>query len=279
MLSPLCNILANLAASVVIFGTTAAFSLESPWASTSNAEVRLLAGGAPSSGAPIRAGLQIRLARGWHTYWRYPGDAGVPPRIDWSASTNVADVQVRWPAPERIPLEGGLGSIGYHGDIILPLQVRPKDSARPVSLRVKLDFGVCEKICIPAEAKAALDIPAGFAVKNALLEAADARVPAAATVGKAKTFGIVSVKLERTAVPRALIEVVVPPGKTFDLFAEGPTDDWALPLPARIAAENGRARFALPIEGAPSGAKPIPSKLRLTLVAGDEAIEVSARLD
>jgi DsbC/DsbD-like thiol-disulfide interchange protein len=279
MLSRLCNIVANVAASFVICGATAAFSLESPWASTSNAEVRLLAAGAPNNGAPIRAGLQIRLARGWHTYWRYPGDAGVPPRLDWSASTNVADVQVRWPAPERILLEGGLGSIGYHGDIILPLQVRPKDAARPVSLRVKLDFGVCEKICIPAEARAALDIPAGFTMKNALLDSADARVPAAATVGKAKTLGIVSVKLEHGAAPRALIEVVVPPGKTFDLFAEGPTDDWALPLPTHIAAGNGRARFALRIEGAPTGAKPIPAKLRLTLVAGDEAIEVLAPLD
>jgi DsbC/DsbD-like thiol-disulfide interchange protein len=279
MLSRLCNMLANLAASFVIFGTTAAFSLESPWASTSNAEVRLLAAGPASSGAPIRAGLQIRLARGWHTYWRYPGDAGVPPRVDWSASTNVADVQVRWPAPERIPLEGGLGSIGYHGDIILPLQVRAKDPARAVSLRVKLDFGVCEKICIPAEAKAALEIPAGFAEKNALLDTADTRVPTAAKVGKTKSLGIVSVKLQRDGGPRALIEVSVPPGKTFDLFAEGPTDDWALPLPTRIDAGNGRARFSLPIEGAPAGAKPIPSNLRLTLVAGDEAIEVLTPLD
>jgi DsbC/DsbD-like thiol-disulfide interchange protein len=279
MLSRLCNIVANLAASLVIFGATAAFSLESPWVSTSNAEVRLLAAGPSSSGSPIRAGLQIRLARGWHTYWRYPGDAGVPPRLDWSASTNVADVQVRWPAPERILLEGGLGSIGYHGDIILPLQVRPQDPARSVSLRVKLDFGVCEKICIPAEAKTALDIPAGFAVKNALLDTADARVPVAAALGKTKTLGIVSVKLERHATPRALIEVAVPRGKTFDLFAEGPTDDWALPLPTRIEAGNGRARFTLPIEGAPTGAKPIPSKLRLTLVAGDEAIEVLTPLD
>jgi DsbC/DsbD-like thiol-disulfide interchange protein len=279
MLSRLCNMLATLAASFVIFGTTAAFSLESPWASTSNAEVRLLAAGPASSGAPIRAGLQIRLASGWHTYWRYPGDAGVPPRLDWSASTNVADVQVRWPAPERIALEGGLGSIGYHGDIILPLNVRAKDPARAVSLRVKLDFGVCEKICIPAEAKAALDIPAGFAAKNPLLDTADARVPAAAKLGKMKGLGIVSVKLDRTGAPRALIEVSVPPGKTFDLFAEGPSDDWALPLPTRIQAGTGQARFSLPIEGAPAGAKPIPSKLRLTLVAGDEAIEVTTPLD
>jgi DsbC/DsbD-like thiol-disulfide interchange protein len=277
MLSRRCYILASL--SFVLFGSTAAFSLESSWARTSNAEVRLLTAGVPASGAPIRAGLQIRLAPGWHTYWRYPGDAGVPPRLDWSASSNVADVSVRWPAPERIPLEGGLGSIGYHGDFILPLQVRPADPARAVLLRVKLDFGVCEKICIPAEARAALDIPTGFARKNALLDGADARVPTAVPLGKTKSLGIVSIKLERSAAPRALIEVAGPPGKSFDLFAEGPTEEWALPLPRRVEAGNGHARFVLPLEGAPAGAKPIPSKLRLTLVAGDQSIEVLAPLD
>jgi DsbC/DsbD-like thiol-disulfide interchange protein len=279
MLSRPCNILANFAALSVLFGATAAFSLESPWSKTSNAEVRLLAGGSAGSGAPLRGGVQIKLAPGWHTYWRYPGDAGVPPRLDWSASTNVAEVQVSWPAPERIKLDGGLGSIGYHGDIILPLQIKPKDPSRPVSLRLKLDFGVCEKICIPAEASAALDVPAGFAVKNALLEAADKRVPASAPLGKGKQLGVLSVKLDRSSAPRAVIDVAVPQDKAFDLFAEGPTDEWALPLPSKTNAGNGRARFVLPIDGAPSGAGPIPQKLRLTLVAGDEAIEVVTPLN
>ena len=223
--------------------------------------------------------MQIKLAPGWHTYWRYPGDAGVPPRLDWSASTNVAEVRVSWPAPERIKLDGGLGSIGYHGDIILPLQIKPKDPSRPVSLRLKLDFGVCEKICIPAEAKAAIDVPAGFAGKNALLDAADKRVPSPAPLGKGKQLGVVSVKLDRGSAPRALIDVVVPQDKPFDLFAEGPTDEWALPLPSKIDAASGRARFVLPIDGAPSGVAPIPQTLRLTLVAGDEAIEVVTPLN
>ena len=256
-----------------------ALALESPWTDTGKANVRLLAGGPSAAGAALRAGIEIRLAPGWHTYWRYPGDAGVPPRFDWSGSGNLAAVEARWPAPERIPVEGGLQSIGYHGDVILPLRVRAKDPARPVSLRLKLDIGVCEKICIPAEAILALDIPASLSGNIAALDAADARVPTAAALGKNKNFGVLAVKLERGNNPRALIEVAVPHGKPFDLFAEGPTDDWALPLPNRIAMGDGRARFAISIEGAPAGGSRTPSKLRLTLVAGSDAIEVTAPLD
>jgi len=279
MLSRRYVLFVKLTLSFVTIGTGSASALESPWTNISNAEVRLLAAGAASIGAPLRAGIEIRLARGWHTYWRYPGDAGVPPRFDWSGSGNLASVDVRWPAPERIRLDGGLESIGYHGDIVLPLRVRAVDPSRTVALRLKLDIGVCEKICIPAEAKVSLDIPPSLDAKDMRLDKADARVPAASSVGKIGELAVRTVKLERGKEPRALVEVAVPPGKPFDLFAEGPDDDWALPLPKRLDAGNGRARFALPIDGAPAGASPTPSKLRLTLVAGGEAIEVLAPLD
>jgi DsbC/DsbD-like thiol-disulfide interchange protein len=279
MLSRSRGPLVKLALSFVLVGTGSASAVESPWTRISNAEVRLLAAGAAGSEAPLRAGIEIRLARGWHTYWRYPGDAGVPPRFDWSGSSNLASVEVRWPAPERIRLDGGLESIGYHGNIVLPLRVYATDPSRTVALRLKLDIGVCEKICIPAEAKISLDIPRGLSAKDTTLDTADTRVPAVSSIGKTGDVAVRSVRLERGKEPRALVEVAVPQGKPFDLFAEGPNDDWALPLPKRLDAGNGRARFAIPIDGAPAGASPTPSKLRLTLVAGGEAIDVIAPLD
>ena len=261
---------------ILVLSAGAATALESPWANAGKAEVRLLAGGA--SGADVtRAGIEIRLARGWHTYWRYPGDAGIPPRFDWSGSGNVATVEIRWPAPERIPIEDGLASIGYSGDVLLPLDVRAVDAAKPVTLRLKLDFGVCEKICIPASAKVALDIPPGAGKRHALLDAAESRVPALHQSNE--QLGVISAKLKHGKPPQALIEVAAPAGKPFDLFAEGPADGWALPLPKLIEHKDGRARFILPLEGAPAGAGPIPSKLRLTLVSGDRAIETTVPLD
>ena len=264
---------------LLMFQAAGAEALESPWADTGKAQVRLLAAGASrNDSAALRAGVEIRLAPGWHTYWRYPGDAGVPPRFDWSGSSNLAAVEVRWPAPERIPVEGGLQSIGYEGNVILPLSVRPKDPAKPVVLRLKLDFGVCQTICIPADANLALDIPAKLSATQPALAAAEARVPARTPLGKDKGLSVLAVKIENGKEPRAVIDVAVPPHAPFDLFAEGPNDQWALPLPEKIDAGAGKARYSVPFDGAPAGSL-IPSHLRLTLTSGDRAIEVLAPLD
>src|ERR1700704_2104124 len=104
----------------------------SPWDGDARSATRLIAGGSVP-GAPLRAGLEIRLKPGWHTYWRYPGDAGVPPRFDFAGSQNVKAVEVLWPAPRRLP-EAGLDTIGYDRDVTLPLRVTPQDPAKPVTL-------------------------------------------------------------------------------------------------------------------------------------------------
>src|SRR6202035_5650489 len=125
----------------------------SPWDGDARSATRLIAGTRPSGqGAPLRAGIEIRLKPGWHTYWRYPGDAGVPPRFDFAGSQNVKAVEVLWPAPRRLP-EARLATIRYERDVILPLRVTPQDQAKPVTLQIKLDYAICEKLCVPAQIK------------------------------------------------------------------------------------------------------------------------------
>lgn len=270
-----------LLASTLMFPATASGALESPWVNTDKAEVRLLAAG-PTRGDTkvLRGGIEIRMARGWYTYWRYPGDAGIPPRFDWAGSGNIASIEVLWPGPQRIAVDAGLESIGYRNEAVFPLHIRAKDPSRPVSLRLKLDFGVCEKICIPAEAKLALDIPPGLSAEQSALQSAEARIPISVPIGETQNgLAVMTAKLDRGEKPRALIEIAVPPGKPFDLFAEGPSEEWALPLPQRLKTEAGRAHFAIALDGAPAGSSPIPSRLRLTLVAGNRAIEVVTPLD
>jgi DsbC/DsbD-like thiol-disulfide interchange protein len=269
----------NLSALFVLIATLAlpaahASAFESAWAKTDKADVRLLSAGARDGTASIRAGVEIRMARGWHTYWRYPGDAGIPPRFDWSGSSNLAAAEILWPAPTRIAVEGGIESIGYKDGVVLPVVIRPTDATKPVALRLKVDFGVCEKICIPASAKLTLDVPPGSAKRIAALDAAEARVPSLAQPGK-----LARAKVEPGNPSRAVVDIAVTAGKPFDLFAEGPTGDWALPLPKLIEQKDGRARFVIPLEGAPSGASPTPGKLRLTFVSGDEATESLVPLD
>ena len=256
---------------------TPAHALESPWVMGAEANARLLAD--HGANAPIRAGVEIKLKTGWKTYWRYPGDAGVPPRFDWSGSENLAAVDVKWPAPARFIDESGAKSIGYNGHIVFPLMVRPLDPARPVRLKLKLDFAVCEKLCVPADAELMLEIPAGESAPLGLLDQAERRVPRRVSLGETSgSLAITRVSLERGNAPHVLIEGSVPEA-SFDLFAEGPDDRWALPLPEKIESKDGKLRFQLAIDGAPPGGPLIPSKLILTLIAGDKAIEVETPLD
>src|ERR1700674_3654598 len=94
----------------------------SAWDGGPRAAVRLIAGGSSREAVPrmLRAGIEIRLGPGWKTYWRYPGDSGVPPRFGFERSDNVATVAVLFPAPHGFSDDGGW-SIGYKDRVILPL--------------------------------------------------------------------------------------------------------------------------------------------------------------
>src|SRR5215218_6741686 len=113
----------------------------SAWDKGLRSAARLIAAGTETiAGQPtLRAGIEIRLDPGWKTYWRYPGDSGVPPVFDFSGSENVKNVAVLWPAPHRFS-DGSGNSIGYERSAILPLHITPQNSTRPVTLRLKLDY-------------------------------------------------------------------------------------------------------------------------------------------
>ncbi len=107
---------------------------------------RLLPGAVEEGGTRL-AGLRLELREGWKTYWRAPGEAGIPPRFDWSASKNIGHVEVLWPRPE-VFISFGLQTIGYSGQFVLPLRITPVDPAKPIHLAVTADLGVCREICV-----------------------------------------------------------------------------------------------------------------------------------
>jgi len=262
-------------------GPATAADEASHWDGDARSAIRLIAG-SPAAGktAPPRAGIQIRLKPGWHTYWRYPGDAGVPPRFDFAGSQNVKAVEVLWPAPQRIA-EESLVAIGYSGDLTLPLVIVPQNAAKPVVLRLKLDYAVCEKLCVPAEGRSELVLAGGPSSQDAALATAVARVPQKVALGQGPALAVKSVRREDGAAkPRIIVDVAAPPGTDAVLFAEGPTPEWALPVPARIeGAPAGLQRFAFELDGAPPGVKYEGAAITLTAVAGDAAIEVATHLD
>ncbi|MEP9367497.1 protein-disulfide reductase DsbD domain-containing protein [Xanthobacter sp. VNH20] len=263
---------------------------ETPWSSAQNADMRLISG-AVTDGV-VEAGVEIRLAPGWKTYWRYPGDSGVPPRFDWSGSRNVARVEVAFPAPKRFS-DGASGfSIGYKsGSVLLPLRVRLAEPGRSARLDLSLDFAVCEALCVPVHAEASLDIPAAGDGPNAALAAARARVPAPVALGPGPAPALLSAEViaqeaspaesnpgtARAPAPLLVVTATVSSEKA-DLFVEGPDNTWALPLPSRTFGPNGEARFTLELDGLPSGETWQGKQVRLTLVDSDKSVEATVPL-
>jgi len=255
----------------------------SAWQSDGHAATRLVAGTVVKTpeGSFLRAGVEIRLDPGWKTYWRYPGDTGVPPTFDFSGSQNVKAAAVQWPAPEQFSDGAGGHSIGYVGDIILPLRVTPTDAAHPSTLHLKFNYAVCGTLCVPAKAALQLALT-GQSADQGLLDKAVRLVPKRVALGvQTNGLAIRSVQLASTGGKQSVVvDLTAPPGRPVSLFAEGPTPDWALPLPEPDGAANGAdRRFTFIVDGLPPGAKAKGATLTLTAVSGDHAIEVLAHLD
>jgi hypothetical protein len=157
----------------------------SAWDGELHAAARLIAGAAVQSADArvVRAGIEIRLDPGWKTYWRYPGDSGVPPTLDFAGSENVKSVTALWPAPKRFADGAGGHSIGYLGDVVLPLRIIANDATKPSALHVKLGYAICGTLCVPAEADLDLVLSGKAGAEEPALVAAEARVPRRVPLG------------------------------------------------------------------------------------------------
>jgi DsbC/DsbD-like thiol-disulfide interchange protein len=248
----------------------------SPWQRSDHAAVRLLAGS--RSGSVLLGGVAMQIERGWKTYWRNPGDSGVPPRFDFSKSDNVEAVTVLWPAPTKFDDGAGGHSLGYHNQIVLPLRIVAKNADKPVTLRADINYAVCEKICIPVEANAELSFASVASTEDGALSAALDTVPKPASIGDPNPLTIRDVKREGKST--VVVDVVAPDGKEVSLFVEGPTPDWGLPIPNQIEkSPPGIKRFAFELDGLPPGVKPDGAALKFTLVGGDRSYEFNINLD
>ncbi|HEV7634510.1 MAG TPA: protein-disulfide reductase DsbD domain-containing protein [Bradyrhizobium sp.] len=247
----------------------------SPWQRDGHSAVRLLAGS--RSGGVLLGGIAFQLQPGWKTYWRTPGDSGVPPRFDFSKSENIEAVTVMWPAPTRFDDGAGGHSLGYHDQIILPLRIVVKSADKPVTLRAAINYAVCEKLCIPVEASAELPITSVASTEDSALLAALDTVPKPANVGDPNPLTIRDVKHDGKST--VLVDVVSPDNRV-NLFAEGPTPDWSLPVPKLLEhGPPGVKRFTFELDGLPPGANPAGAALKLTLVGGDRSYEFNINLD
>ena len=265
---------------IVIFASVLAGNARaqdaSPWQKEEHSEVRLLAGS--RSGTVLLGGIGFELDPGWKTYWRTPGDSGVPPRFDFSKSDNVEAVTVLWPAPKKFDDGAGGTALGYKHQVVLPLRIVAKSADKPVTLRANISYAVCEKICIPVEAHAELAFASVASTEDGTLSDALNAVPKPANVGDPNPLTIRDVKREDKS--EVIVDVVTPDARNVSLLVEGPTPDWGLPVPKPVEhSPPGVKRFSFQLEGVPPGVDPDGAALKFTLVGADRSYEFNVNLN
>lgn len=223
-------------------------------------KVSLISGG--QEGGVWQAGILVELGPGWKTYWRMPGDSGIPPQFDWAGSQNSAAIEVGFPVPGRFNDAAG-ETVGYHDQVVFPVFVKPEKLDAAVSLELNMFFAVCKDVCIPAKAKAQAALSAS--ATNPLLDEWRKRLPRLATAGE--TPFVTAVRFE-TRENRPML-VVTLMGQAQDIFVESETSAYF--EKPRFDSATGEAW--LPIANLKDTAKLRGVPLKLTLSTGDSGIE------
>jgi DsbC/DsbD-like thiol-disulfide interchange protein len=253
----------------------AAISSQSPWIASTHSKVRLVSGTVDLAGKPtLLAGVQLRMDQGWKTYWRVPGDSGVPPSFDWSGSKNLKRAEMLYPAPHRFADANGT-AIGYADEVVFPVKLTPEREGEPIELKLAVAYGLCMNLCIPNDVSLGLALSADAALDRGdalLLETFLARVPKPAAPGALPRVEGVAANLDGPK-PELLVEALFAPDATgADLFIEAGETFVPVPMPLTPLAD-GKQRFAVsfasPAEVAAIKGKP----LTLTLVSDQGSSE------
>ncbi len=247
----------------------------SPWAQSYNTSMRLIAGGNLQDTHVLHAGIEIRLAPNFKTYWRTPGESGVAPVVSFEGSENLKTAKVLFPAPHVFKDKTG-SIIGYKDHVIWPVHVEAHDIAKPVLLNVKLEYGVCEKICIPASGTAKISLSGEKKTEfEAQIKAAEARVPQKMKTGEGKGISITKISEPATEKNHAAFTVDVAGSKPLELLAEAMPDSWYLEVQTVNNIDN---QFKIIVFDPQSAQSRIPCDIVLTAMNQSKAIEVPVRL-
>jgi len=203
----------------------------SDWVVNDQTKVRLISATDGHGGRDtVRLGLQFKLDNNWKVYWRNPGDAGYPPRVDWAKSENLGETTFAWPAPIRFSILG-FETMGYKHEVVFPITAKVTDPDKPLRLKAKLDYLTCDDVCIPYTTNVSFEVPrgTGAATDNAhLISQYDAKVPGdgsnvGITIDSVDTAGALGPEKDayRDGTLRVHLASAVP-FEDLDIFPEGP---------------------------------------------------------
>lgn len=251
-----------------------ALLLATPVSAQSVADVvrlELLPGWRQADGTHM-AGLRITLAPGWKTYWRAPGEAGIPPSFDWSRSRNLAGARTHFPVPEVFRING-FRTIGYKDGVVLPLALRPVDAGQAIILTGRVELGVCESVCIPFEARLEATLPPGEGTGTTAIRAALSDVPLSSAQAGVRS---VSCALRPIADGLRLTATVEMPALGRDEATVIELADPAIWV-SEVKAERRGGRLTATADLVPPAGAPFAldrSSLRFTVLADGRAVEM-----
>lgn len=254
-------------------GALAGAASASAWVASNSSKVRLVSGNVDLDGTPaLLAGIQLRMDPGWKTYWKNPGESGVPPNFDWAGSKNLKQAEILYPAPHRFADANGT-AIGYDDEVVFPVKLTPEREGEPIELKLAFAYGLCEALCVPNDVSVSLVVSPGIGKGDAaLIESFLQRVPKAAKAGALPEVSGVEAKLNGNP-PELIVDAAFSPGATgTDLFIDA-GDIYIPASKPQGPPDGGKQRFAVTF-GTPAEAAAIKGKtLALTLVSEQGSTE------
>ena len=238
---------------------------------TQHGTVKLILAERDGKSADITAGVQIKLKPGWKTYWRTPGDSGIPPSFDWSRSRNLEKAEIKWPVPQRFT-EHGETIYGYRDEVVFPVSVWPKNSDEPVKLSLSLFYAVCREICVPVQADVQVETDAAGRDNEGIdsLRRFEAMVPQAQVDG----LDIAGLALDdSTAEPALKVTLKTIDADTpIEIFVESERSGAGFGAPEQVATKQDLREFRIPIEAGALARGKAVGALTITAVQGKKAL-------
>src|SRR5881275_1578382 len=208
-------------------------------------------------GEPFLVGVRLKMQPHWHTYWKYPGDAGIPADIKWELPEGWRAGSIQWPIPLKLQEPGDIQIYGYHDEVLLIQQIMPaKNFTSPtVKLSAKVNWLVCEKICIPGDAVVTLSLPSAptnSPANTGLFARFQKQLP-----GSPGTNFSASWKSDGTGL---VLNVTQPDLAKFPSveFFPSPPENVAVGHPRLESHEGGAYTFRIPLDNAKQDFKSLP---------------------
>ena len=261
--------LLSFAAGVLMFANMACANYHG-FSADDVADFEILPGWRTSSGTHMTA-LRVVLEPGWKTYWRAPGEAGIPARFDWGGSKNISAVQFHWPTPD-VYYQNSMRSVGYEGELILPIEITPRRVGAAIAMRADVEFGVCQDICIPVSIRLAADLNGPGASDNRI----KAAIKAGPLSARAAGMSAIACQIDPIADGLRLTAQITMPalGRTEIAVVELP--DQSIWISEAAVMRQGKTLTAV-AEMVPANNRPFSlnrSQVRITVIGGGRAVDI-----